>query len=392
MIKRRFLVFFMLFAVFMVSIDVLATNIEDAQRRQREINQNLGAARSDLVNTRNQIRAANAELFELEYQMALAVEVLEGIKFELAIMEARLEQGERDLEEAKIIRDRQFDAFVQRSRHMYMNGWMGYVDAILAANSFSDLLNRVDHVNRIVEFDRNLVQELQRAEENIAIHVENTQRQRDELAILEGIHTAQVRAHDELMMQKAVLIEELENDEAGHLAAIAEMEADEREVQQMIAAFQAEAERQRIAQQQAAQVQRPFVNDGQSLNWPLPGRGVNSGYGNRRDPFTGRTSFHTGVDIPAPLGTNIFAAEAGTVVFSGWMGGYGNTVLIDHGNDMQTLYGHASTLLVRNGDRVTRGQVIARVGSTGRSTGNHLHFEVRINGNHTNPMNFTSPR
>ncbi|MCL2566155.1 MAG: peptidoglycan DD-metalloendopeptidase family protein [Defluviitaleaceae bacterium] len=391
MIKKRFVVFMMLLAISFVSMDVWATNIEDAQRRQREINQNLGAVRAELVNTRNQISAATEELFALEYAMALAVEELEGIKFELAIMESRLEQGERDLEEAKIIRDRQFDAFVQRSRHIYMNGWMGYVDAVLGADSFTDLLNRIDHVNRIIEFDRNLVQELQRAEENIAVHVENTQSRRDDLAVLESIHTAQVRAHDELMMEKAALLEELEQDAAGYLAAIAEMEADEREIQRAISAFQAEAERQRIAQQRAAQVQRPFVHDGRSLQWPVSGRGVNSGYGNRTDPFTGRTSFHTGVDIPAPLGTNIFAAEAGTVVFSGWMGGYGNTIIIDHGNGMQTLYGHASSLLVGNGATVTRGQTIARVGSTGRSTGNHLHFEVRINGSHTNPMNFTSP-
>ena len=390
MIKKRFVTLFILLAIYLVSIDVWATNIEEAQRRQREITQNIGAAQRELVNTRNQITAVNAELFALEYEMALAVEVLEGIKFELSIMESRLEQGERDLEEAKIIRDRQFDAFVQRSRYIYMNGWMGYVDAILGADSFTDLLNRIDHVNRIIEFDRNLVQELQRAEENIAVHVENTQRQRDELAVLESIHTAQVRAHDELMTEKAALIEELEMSVEGQQQAIAEMEADEREIQRILAAHRAEQERRRIALQQETQ-NRPFVHDGRDLQWPVAGRGVNSGFGNRSDPFTGSTSFHSGVDIPAPLGTNIFAAEAGTVVFSGWMGGYGNTVMIDHGNGMQTLYGHASSLLVRNGDSVTRGQIIARVGSTGRSTGNHLHFEVRTNGNPVNPMNFTRP-
>ncbi|MCL2415472.1 MAG: M23 family metallopeptidase, partial [Defluviitaleaceae bacterium] len=124
-------------------------------------------------------------------------------------------------------------------------------------------------------------------------------------------------------------------------------------------------------------------------SWPVQGtRSVNSHYGNRRHPSTGRTSFHTGVDLRAPHGTNVLAAQEGTVIFSGWQRGYGNTIIIDHGGGITTLYAHQSRNLVSSGDRVTRGQVIGRSGATGTATGAHLHFEVRRNGSHINPRPF----
>lgn len=121
--------------------------------------------------------------------------------------------------------------------------------------------------------------------------------------------------------------------------------------------------------------------------WPLPGHTrISSGYGVRVDPITGKSgAFHTGIDIPAPTGTLILASASGTVSFAGVRGGYGNCVILNHGNGLQTLYGHGSALLVKKGDTVTQGQAIAKVGQTGRATGAHLHFEVRVNNVHTDP-------
>lgn len=119
--------------------------------------------------------------------------------------------------------------------------------------------------------------------------------------------------------------------------------------------------------------------------WPLSGR-ITSGYGWRRDPFTKRRDFHTGIDIKGPTGRIIRASKAGRVVYSGWMGGYGRVVVIDHGKDYSTLYAHCSSLLVRKGQRVSAGQAIGKVGSSGRATGPHLHFEVRYRNKAMNPL------
>jgi murein DD-endopeptidase MepM/ murein hydrolase activator NlpD len=123
------------------------------------------------------------------------------------------------------------------------------------------------------------------------------------------------------------------------------------------------------------------------FGWPVVGR-INSPFGWRGDPFSGRRDFHTGVDIKGPTGRGIAAAASGRVVYAGWMSGYGKTVVIEHPGGYTTLYGHCSSLLCREGSRVSRGDLIARVGSTGRSTGSHLHFEVRVGGTPVNPLRY----
>ena len=133
-----------------------------------------------------------------------------------------------------------------------------------------------------------------------------------------------------------------------------------------------------------------FVYTGGQLNWPVPSRApssssLSSGYVTRDRPIGNGSEFHTGYDIPASYGSAVVAAEAGTVIYAGWMSGYGNTVMINHGGGLVTLYGHNSSLTFSKGDTVTRGQQVAKIGSTGNSTGNHCHFEVRVNGSHTSP-------
>ena len=121
------------------------------------------------------------------------------------------------------------------------------------------------------------------------------------------------------------------------------------------------------------------------FEWPLRG-GITSGYGWRRDPFNKRRSFHTGIDIKGPVGRVIRAAKSGKVVYAGWMGGFGRVIVIDHGRGYNTLYGHCRSLDVKKGQRVTTGQPIGKVGSSGRATGSHLHFEVRLNNKPINPL------
>jgi len=383
-----------------MTLNVWANNIEETRERHRILLEQIAAEQRSLADTRSEIRSVSEELAELEYQLAGAANVLTAILFDLELTKLELEYAEFGLEEAKDARDRQFDAFSMRVRHVYMNGWAGYIDAILNAESFMDFFNRIDHVNRMVEFDRNLVEELKRAEEAISEQVSIIQEREDMLLILEGTQIERMREYDELLEYMVSLRIELELTEEGQAAALAEMEEDRAEIDRIIAEYDAQRAREeaaRVAREQQEALARaattPVANDNQTLQWPLPGHSrITSQFGNRSDPFTGRTAFHSGLDVGAPFGVNIVAAESGTVIFSGWQGGYGNTVIIDHGNGKHTMYAHASSLLVRAGHNVNRGQAIARVGSTGRSTGNHLHFEVRVNGSLVNPLNFTSPR
>ena len=146
----------------------------------------------------------------------------------------------------------------------------------------------------------------------------------------------------------------------------------------------------RIASKGRGGVRRASVKitgGSRSFRWPTMGR-ISSNFGWRKSPFGKRRVFHSGLDIAAPRGTAIKAPANGTVVHSGWMGGYGRTIVLSHSKGLTTLYGHCSKLLVRKGAKISRGQTIALVGSTGRSTGNHLHFEVRVGGKPRNPLQY----
>jgi murein DD-endopeptidase MepM/ murein hydrolase activator NlpD len=128
---------------------------------------------------------------------------------------------------------------------------------------------------------------------------------------------------------------------------------------------------------------------GGNMKWPTPGyTNVVSPYGRRLHPILKKYKMHTGIDIDAPSGASIIAANSGTIIIAGWRSGYGNTVVIDHGGGITTLYAHCSKILVKVGDHVAAGKVIAKVGSTGLSTGAHLHFEIRVNGDTVDPLKF----
>ena len=172
------------------------------------------------------------------------------------------------------------------------------------------------------------------------------------------------------------------------MQAVEELNASSAQITALLKARQAEraAARATAAAQQSSPTYSWVQGSGQ-LGWPVSGE-ITSPYGYRTHPIWGTTIYHSGIDIGVDEGTPVHAADGGTVAWSGWMGGYGYAVVIDHGNGMSTLYGHNSELAVSEGQDVGKGQVIAYAGSTGNSTGPHVHFEVRISGDPVDPMGY----
>ncbi len=172
---------------------------------------------------------------------------------------------------------------------------------------------------------------------------------------------------------------------AGEVAQIEDLNAsEEAQLEALVVERQRELEAQREAARRAAGIIGQTTTAPGALNWPVTGT-ITSPFGYRPNPFGGGMEFHQGLDIAAPTGTTVTAAAGGTIISAGWYGGYGNYILIDHGGGMATGYGHLSQIFVSAGQQVQKGQAIGAVGSTGMSTGPHLHFEVRINGKPTDP-------
>jgi murein DD-endopeptidase MepM/ murein hydrolase activator NlpD len=277
-------------------------------------------------------------------------------------------------------------------RAMEEEGTVSYLSIIFGATSFSDLLSRIDFVREIMEYDNNLEAEYIAAREHVAevkAEYEATQAEQEETRAELEDKKAELEANIAAACQ---VISDLESDITAYEAYYAEKEAAEAELDEEITEMLQELEKQEEEAKAAGQT--VVVGTG-AYTWPLPGYSAGSRtFGYQLHPILNVMKYHSGQDIGAPLGTPIYAADSGTVALANttnsWGGGYGYYVTIDHGEGRATLYAHMSSVAVSTGDVVSQGQLIGYVGSTGMSTGPHLHFETRVNGTAVDPMQYFS--
>ena len=265
----------------------------------------------------------------------------------------------------------------------YERGDLGYLSVLMAAKSFSDFVERWQDLGLLIAANQRAVRERKAAEKKVRSAQQALQATQ---SALEAQQLAQQRARNQLdiLAQERGNLVALADAQRHHVAGqVAEMEGLSQAENDQLEALIREREAQIAAGRLAAGITTPDTAPG-ALAWPVTGV-ITSPFGWRRSPFGGGAEFHQGLDIGANMGTTVTAAAAGTIISAGWYGGYGNYILIDHGGHMSTGYGHLSRIFVSNGQQVQRGQAIGAVGSTGASTGPHLHFEVRISGKPVDP-------
>jgi len=410
--KKKHLSLFMILAIVIAFIPTVEISGSAAQLRERlrQIEQQRDHARNQVRETENLLTGFRAEIEELlevmrDYSQRMIDAHADLEEIELVLLDTELNRiyAEEELVQARIDRDRQEKLFRDRLRAMHERGTAGYLDVLFQATSFSDFLVRLEHVRTISQFDQEVLVGMEKAEERVANHVDDLTR----LNILfEYMHLQQqdaILALDDAIEANTIFLVSLQENEA-QAALLAELEAATlqaiNEEFEIVERQWREQENREEAERQAAALrarnaERPRVNlahlDDPSRNfaWPVPThREISSPFGSRTHPIRRTPEHHTGIDIPAPGGTRIVAAADGYVRLAAWHGGFGLTVIIDHGNGYSTLYAHNSRNRVSVGQRVNRGQHIADVGTTGVSTGNHLHFEIRRNGIPVNPMQY----
>lgn len=312
--------------------------------------------------------AAKLKLIEQERRL---IEQLKTLEFEKAENEAALQALIASLEAAVKNYEDSLELFKSRVRAMYMNSNKTQLDLLLDSRNLIELTGKIQLLNSIAERDTQIVQEFASAQKDLEFKRSTQETQIQELL---RIIEAQEQTVKDVQRNK-VLIDQKISEKSSLLDNLKKQEQDFLEESKKLEA--------RIKQMQLSQNQ--YV--GGRMLWPVPSSTrISSHYGVRVHPVLKYSRMHTGLDIAANQGANIVAANNGKVVIAGWEGGYGNAVMIDHGGGIVTLYGHCSVLLVRVGQQVKTGTVIAKVGSTGVSTGPHLHFEVRKNGSTVNPL------
>lgn len=352
---------------------------------QQQVNQQ-NAIKSDAETV---IGSVSEQLRQIEGQLRQATTELNTITEQRVAVENDITLNERQLAEAQKRLEGREAVFYKRVRDIYINGRLSYLDVVIGSKDFSDFANRLEVLKRIIDSDINLISEIKKERAQIEAHKKKLEEDRAKLVDLEKAALAKQAEIEQKKAERNVVLQKAQNDRAVAMQAIEELNASSAQISAMLKERQAaRAAATAAAAQSAGQGSSyTWVQGTGQLGWPVSGE-ITSPYGYRVHPIWGTTIYHSGIDIGVDEGTPVHAADSGVIVWSGWMGGYGYAVVIDHGNGLSTLYGHNSELAVDEGQSVSKGQVVAYAGSTGNSTGPHVHFEVRENGDPVDPMGY----
>ncbi len=365
-------------------LSVFATIIVEFVYAAPSVQQQIDAAQKKKDDAQKKLNAANqnkkkslAEKERLERESVELQAQINGINSQIDETDKVLAAEQVKLDEATQKADTQYEVFQERFRIMCEQGDVSYIEMLLSAKNFTDFIDRAEVVKEISEYDKRVFDSMEKTRLEI-------EKSRDEIA---NLKKSQEAAKDNLETQKSALAAK-QQEQANY---IKELEKDAAAYQKVI------DEEDRAMEALKAQVSSSLSKSsggkayvGGEFAWPTPScHYITSHFSPRRkNPVSGIYKRHTGVDIGAGYGTTIVAANSGTVTLAGWNSGYGNCVIIDHGGGKATLYGHMSSYAVSKGQTVSKGQKIGAVGSTGNSTGPHLHFEILINGGAVNPMQY----
>ena len=335
----------------------------------------------------------------LDEKIACTGEEITVIQQEIDLYAGQIEETTAQLDLAKRTESRQFTRLRSRMRNMEETGTLSYVNVLLNANSFSDLLGKVTDISEIMHYDQNLQTEYVNAREDVQqLTAQLEEAKEKQCAIQEELTLKQEQMEAQTVVAYE-MIAAIESDLDTYGEELAANEAAEAALQKDIDALMAKLAAEEAARKAAEEAAKranqpvtpsPSIGATGSYKWPVDCYVITSEYGYRVHPLQQTTKFHAGVDIGAQSGQPIYAADTGVVATAATNDSYGNYVLINHGGGNATLYAHMSSMAVSGNQSVTKGQVIGYVGSTGWSTGPHLHFEIRSGGSTVNPLQFFS--
>lgn len=379
MIKPRiyisiFLIFSILFA-FVPQKPSYAVNLGGLRQKLRKNSSSIRSVREKLRQTKKQQHTASQQLAYAERKLQVTQATLQDIQSQLRKTRGKLTVTQINLKKTVKKLDVRSQLLADRLADTYKHGTITYIGVILGSEDFWDFLSRGYVIKKIVQADTDLIQNIKEDKNQIESQKAILAEQAQKRTRLELQHRSLTRVAYNVKVERGTILRSIESQRAEYEQMLAELERDSNSIEAMLRRM----ERTPSGRRRLAQVWRG------KFSAPVSGS-ITSGFGMRFHPILRRYKLHTGVDIGAPAGTTIRAAGNGLVIYSGWYGAYGNAIIIDHGGGMTTLYGHCSSLQARSGNMVTKGQAIARVGSTGWSTGNHCHFEVRKHGKPVSPF------
>lgn len=370
--KKRLLTLIIALALVFTSVmQASGETVEELKKKQEKIQQEIEETKKEIEAMQKETKNLDNQIKELDLRVSSAASELTSVENELQILNSEIEGTMESLKEAEINIEERTETFNQRLRVMYKNGNAGYLEVLLSSANIKDFLSRQEMIQSIADYDKELIKYMKEQRDIIEDKKVELEAQRA------SVETTKAKLED-----RKRTLERASRDKELLMADIAlDIKAFEKEYDKLND-FAKEIESQIVKLQKNT---GPY--SGGKMAWPVPGHSrISSPYGYRIHPIFKVKKLHTGIDIPAPTGTSITAAAAGTVIYSDWLGGYGKVVMLDHGGGIVTLYAHNSALVVSEGQIVKRGDTVSKAGSTGNSTGPHLHFEVRKDGAYVDPL------
>ena len=352
-----------------------ASEADDKQAELNEVQSQMQKMQERKEKARQKAAAASEGLEEIQSRLNELQAQARELQAKSNALQAKINDNQAKLAKKKAEVEQRKKVYSQRLRQIYINGQVNYLDVLLGAKDFGDFSSRMYLLQKIVSSDIAMLQQLQKDEAEIKSRQEQLDAEMKEIKSTKAELEAKRARANKLKEQRSYMLYKAQEEE----------QQSQSEYERLLA----------ISENITAMLRNMESSGGGSSSsggtgrfmWPCRGE-ITSYFGWRTHPIFGTTKYHSGMDIAVDYGTPIMAADSGTVIYSGWLGGYGYAVMIDHGSGLVTLYAHNQSLNVYEGQYVTKGTCIAYAGSTGYSTGPHCHFEVRLHGEVTEPLNY----
>ncbi|PYG88178.1 murein DD-endopeptidase MepM/ murein hydrolase activator NlpD [Ruminiclostridium sufflavum DSM 19573] len=350
-----------------------ASSLESAKNQQKQVSSKISQLAKEKKALESEIKQKTSDIEKLQADAEKTKDTMQKKSEEISKVNADIDLINKEIDAIEKEYEYKNELFKTRMRVMYQNMNKSSLEIFIESKSFSEFFSRIELISLVKENDEKLIKEIALGKENTEIKKQAKLNELEKKKV--QLKTLNAKVSD-IKTSRAKMESDVESQKS-------RLKAAEKKEDEMI-------ELSKELESKISQLQDKTTKyAGGVMKWPTPGyTGISSPYGYRIHPIYKVRKFHTGVDINAPSGASIVAANSGKVILAGWNGGYGNCIIIDHGDGIATLYGHQSKLLVSVGDKVSKGDVIGKVGSTGLSTGPHLHFEVRVNGQTKDPMGY----